>query len=238
MEDAMILSKSSYERGFAHASVYKTKIVDLAEERKRSAKPGSGTGGGGLKFGNYAPRNKLGRSQQPPKLRSSDDGDGGGGDDDGGGDGHAEVKVYAALDDDGLPHVGDFVREGDPLVCVVDELTGEAKAALKHKENEPAYVQCVRALGAVDSAGGGAGGGGGGGSSSSNGSTAGGSKKGREPLSRVAITLRFTRNPIIGDKFSSRHGQKGVMSILWPQVQRRPTTKRSFRPCAHPHVRK
>jgi len=37
-------------------------------------------------------------------------------------------------------------------------------------------------------------------------------------MSRVAITLRFTRNPIIGDKFSSRHGQKGVMSILWPQV--------------------
>ena len=31
------------------------------------------------------------------------------------------------------------------------------------------------------------------------------------------MTLRFPRNPIIGDKFSSRHGQKGVMSILWPQ---------------------
>jgi DNA-directed RNA polymerase beta subunit len=24
--------------------------------------------------------------------------------------------VYDALDDDGLPHVGDFVKEGDPLV--------------------------------------------------------------------------------------------------------------------------
>ncbi len=32
-----------------------------------------------------------------------------------------------------------------------------------------------------------------------------------------SVTLRFPRNPIIGDKFSSRHGQKGVLSILWPQ---------------------
>jgi DNA-directed RNA polymerase beta subunit len=37
-------------------------------------------------------------------------------------------------------------------------------------------------------------------------------------MSRASVTLRFPRNPIIGDKFSSRHGQKGVMSILWPQV--------------------
>lgn len=36
-------------------------------------------------------------------------------------------------------------------------------------------------------------------------------------INRVSMTLRFPRNPIIGDKFSSRHGQKGVMSILWPQ---------------------
>lgn len=29
MEDAMILNKSSVDRGFAHASVYKTEAIDL-----------------------------------------------------------------------------------------------------------------------------------------------------------------------------------------------------------------
>ena len=38
------------------------------------------------------------------------------------------------------------------------------------------------------------------------------------PCAKVTIKLRFKRNPIVGDKFSSRHGQKGVLSILWPQT--------------------
>jgi DNA-directed RNA polymerase beta subunit len=33
MEDAMIVNKSSYERGFGHASLYKYKKIDLREER-------------------------------------------------------------------------------------------------------------------------------------------------------------------------------------------------------------
>lgn len=31
MEDAMIINKSSFERGFGHGYVYKTEVVDLRE---------------------------------------------------------------------------------------------------------------------------------------------------------------------------------------------------------------
>ena len=49
MEDAMILNKSSVERGFAHASLYKTEQIDLTEERGRwgCARGRRHVGGGG-----------------------------------------------------------------------------------------------------------------------------------------------------------------------------------------------
>lgn len=36
-------------------------------------------------------------------------------------------------------------------------------------------------------------------------------------VKKVSVTLRYNRRPIVGDKFASRAGQKGVVSILWPQ---------------------
>ena len=157
MEDAMILNKGAYERGFGHASVYKTIRVDLAEEAKRAGVSTRNGGVSRIRFSNKVDENGS--------LR------------------------YKMLGQDGLPEVGSYVDKGDPLYCVVDDLNGKDSVA-RHKETERAYIQRVRYLGSYES-------------------------KGAD--NKASITLRFNRNPVIGDKFSSRHGQKGVLSIVWPQ---------------------
>ena len=61
----------------------------------------------------------------------------------------------------------------------------------KYKDGEVAYVEEVRIIG---------------------------SESGTEPCQSLSIKLRIPRSPIIGDKFSSRHGQKGVCSQKWPAI--------------------
>jgi DNA-directed RNA polymerase I subunit RPA2 len=156
MEDAMILNKSAYERGFAHASVYKTIEVDLKDEI-RAAGASSSSDDVRMQFGNKSNRN---------------------------GD-----MFHPTLEVDGLPIVGERLVEGDPLYCIVDSVNNFDKCG-KHKEREVAYVQTIRSIG---------------------------SESGKATENKLSLTLRFPRNPVIGDKFSSRHGQKGVLSILWPQ---------------------
>ena len=180
MEDAMILNKSSFERGFAHASVYKTQTVELADGGGSSRKGKRSTsknfsnkpvvGGRGGKGGKGGKGGRGGRSPRAGQVVGD--------------------KICESLGKDGLPPIGLKVEKGDPLYVIVDKETGDVKIG-KHKEAEPAYVDEVRLLAGDDKSG---------------------------TIEKVSIKLRFNRNPVVGDKFSSRHGQKGVMSVLWPQV--------------------
>ncbi|TFK43845.1 hypothetical protein BDQ12DRAFT_731813 [Crucibulum laeve] len=94
------------------------------------------------------------------------------------------------LDMDGLPFIGARLSSGDPIAAYIDDTTGKTKM-VKYKGDETAYVDEVRLLG---------------------------SDAGDTELQKIHITLRITRAPVIGDKFSSRHGQKGVCSQKWPAV--------------------
>lgn len=109
--------------------------------------------------------------------------------------------VRSRLDQDGLPHVGAMVCEGDFLAASHNVRFDTNKNAFvsvdgenqfhKYQDQETAFVEEVRILG---------------------------SEAGSEPCQRISIKLRVPRPPVIGDKFSSRHGQKGVCSQKWPAV--------------------
>lgn len=111
------------------------------------------------------------------------------------------AATQSRLDEDGLPHVGAKVCEGDVLAASHTVKFDESKRRYVntdgqnhlHKYNDPetAFVEEVRLLG---------------------------SETGADPCQAVSIKLRVPRSPVIGDKFSSRHGQKGVCSQKWPTV--------------------
>jgi DNA-directed RNA polymerase I subunit RPA2 len=167
MEDAMILNKSSYERGFGHASVYKTIRVDLAEEISNAVSRGADKDK--IKLCNKMKRVRIPPENEGEMPKFKDE------------------PFYPNIEDDGLPAVGSWVDEGHALYCLADDGRGIGFPG-KHKEKERACVQTIRRLNTA-------------GSSSSR------SSRGTEEA--LSVTLRFPRNPVIGDKFSSRHGQKG-----------------------------
>lgn len=174
MEDAMIINKGAFERGFGYGSVYKTKFFDLEEEEKKYATL------------THKPVFKLANVKvsglemsSPAKANAS----------------NLQQKICEELDIDGLPPTGVMLKMDDPMLCLVDITTGEHRIIRFH-DAEAAYVSAVRVVGPT--------------------SSSGGRSKHRD-CREVNITLRYPRKPIIGDKFSSRHGQKGTLSVLWPQ---------------------
>lgn len=114
--------------------------------------------------------------------------------------GYVSAAYQGMLDDDGLPHVGRLMQEGD-VICAWHTVTPDYNGKLvnldgithyeKYKDGETGFVEEVRLIGA-DTA--------------------------NEPLQTISVKFRVPRSPIIGDKFSSRHGQKGVCSQKWPAV--------------------
>jgi DNA-directed RNA polymerase I subunit RPA2 len=85
--------------------------------------------------------------------------------------------------------VGAIIWPGQGCYTTKDLITGKHKVH-KLKGEEVAHVEQVTLIG---------------------------SAKGDLPQ-RANIRYTYNRNPVIGDKFSSRHGQKGVLSILWPDT--------------------
>jgi DNA-directed RNA polymerase I subunit RPA2 len=105
------------------------------------------------------------------------------------------------LDEDGLPQVGVKVSEGD-VICAYHAVLYDPSTESfvprnqetlfqKYRDQEDAYIEEVRILG---------------------------SETGSDPCQAVSIKYRIPRRPVVGDKFSSRHGQKGVCSKLYPAV--------------------
>eukprot|EP00201_Polytomella_parva_P019467 CAMPEP_0175041304 /NCGR_PEP_ID=MMETSP0052_2-20121109/1831_1 /TAXON_ID=51329 ORGANISM="Polytomella parva, Strain SAG 63-3" /NCGR_SAMPLE_ID=MMETSP0052_2 /ASSEMBLY_ACC=CAM_ASM_000194 /LENGTH=1341 /DNA_ID=CAMNT_0016303785 /DNA_START=27 /DNA_END=4052 /DNA_ORIENTATION=+ len=208
MEDAMILNKSAMERGLGHATLYKTEMVDLREEKGRkevfAAEPHTKqsaaaphikpVGAFGQRYPQNLPVNSNSPAVRDPALHLTPAG---------------KHKDSDRIEADGLPAPGTVIWPGQAYYGSKDLMSGRHKVH-KLKGEEVAVVDSVTLIGTDKSAGGG--GMGGGGSSSSS------SMNGPAVTQRANIKYRLNRNPMIGDKFSSRHGQKGVLSILWPDV--------------------
>ncbi|THC97740.1 hypothetical protein EYZ11_002787 [Aspergillus tanneri] len=167
MDDAMIINKSSHERGFGHGTVYKTKIHSLDDKDSRRSKSKREI----TKLFGFAPGAPV------------------------------RAEWRQTIDEDGLPIIGAKVREGSVVAAWhtvrydaasdsylnVDDRT----QFVKYKDSEEGFIDSVRIMGA---------------------------ETGVEPGQSISVKYRIPRKPVIGDKFSSRHGQKGVCSQLWPAV--------------------
>jgi DNA-directed RNA polymerase I subunit RPA2 len=80
--------------------------------------------------------------------------------------------------EDGLPNIGKKMVQGDIELAVYDKTLGRVKSH-KFKDNESARIENIRLMS---------------------------DEKNSANNVNIGYTIRYPRNPVIGDKFSSRHG--------------------------------
>lgn len=121
----------------------------------------------------------------------------------------SSVASHSGLDVDGLPRVGHTLNPGDLYLSKRSKVSRRTYST-KLKGEDGASVDQVTLIGLG---------------------------KDRK-MPRATVKLRFNRNPIIGDKFSSRHGQKGTLSQLWPDVDMPYSSATGMRPdlLINPHA--
>lgn len=100
-----------------------------------------------------------------------------------------KAREFGHVDADGLPTPGKLIGVGETYACTVNQVSGKVKP-YKLRDSDSAYVDQVTMIG---------------------------DDQRKAELQGASIKKRFPRNPIIGDKFSSRHGQKGTLSLLYPE---------------------
>ncbi|VDM31556.1 unnamed protein product [Hydatigera taeniaeformis] len=171
MEDAMVINKSSYERGFADACIYKSETIDLARfSTKVKGKKQAEHYFGSYCYFLFPPLDLLvisithgGLNNLPPNI-----------------------------DIDGFPPIGARLIPGKSVLYVYTHCETMEMTSVRYKDGEQtAYVEAISLNGRSNDLVG-------------------------SFYLQACITLRLPRRPDIGDKYSSRHGQKGINSILLP----------------------
>jgi len=224
MDDAMIMNKSAHERGFGHGTVYKVERIGWESGNKSR---------GGTKsdriFGFHNPTavaDLVSEITHSPADWPEDERR------------RAFRKMgmngdwLQTVDEDGMPVIGKKVKKGD-AIAVYHEIPSDHTATVAHrafiyKGDEEAYVEEVRLLRELPV------------SRPLNypsltGSTA--NESADKPMQQFSVKYRIPRSPSIGDKFSSRHGQKGVLSQKWPATDM-PFTESGMQPdiIINPHA--